>query len=517
MVKRFLGSPWLYTALLLVGLGWYSVGLWEEMQGKRPRGDVHDIAKLAQRDDLNVVFILIDTLRADRLSANLYERPTSPTLDLLSNSGVRFSNVVSQSSWTKVSMSSMWTGTYPQRTRILRYPDSIPNEADMPAEVFKEEGYATVGIYRNGWVSPTFGFSQGFDQYLTPTPSRMRKRLQAESISAARIGGTDEDITNSAVEYLKGVADEKFFLYLHYMDVHQFVYTPEVIFGSNLSDIYDSSIAWTDSNVGRVVLEIFEQDLLDNTVIIILADHGEAFMEHGREGHARDVYREVTSTPFIISLPIELKEKIVVEERVANVDLWPTIFDMLGFEGPLARKYVEEVDGHSLMPLIRSSAGVEDPDPALVDRNLFTQIDTHWGQVEASPSPLISLQSGPYRYYYWVCDPSVSRLFDHSKDPTEQVNVIQEYPERTAEMEATVKNFLERTDAPWGDVSSKVELDEMQLGQLRALGYVLKPGEESEEKMKDCEKPEPKQGKRPAPGAQKQGFKWDMQGVEINK
>jgi arylsulfatase A-like enzyme len=478
-------------------------------------GDVHDIAKLAERDDLNVVFILIDTLRADRLSANLYDRPTSPNLNFLSDSGIRFSNVVSQSSWTKVSMSSMWTGTYPQRTRILRYPDRIPEAAHMPAEIFKEEGYHTVGIYRNGWVAPTFGFAQGFDQYLTPSPSRMRKRMQAESVSAARIGGTDEDITNSAVEYLKGVADEKFFLYLHYMDVHQFVYTPEVIFGSTLSDIYDSSIAWTDSNVGRVVLEIFEQGLLDNTVIIILSDHGEAFMEHGREGHARDVYREVTSTPFILSLPIQLKKKIVVEERVANVDLWPTIFDMLGFEGSLAQEYVAKVDGRSLMPLIKSSAGAEAPDPALVNRDLFTQLDTHWGRVEASPSPLISLQSGPYRYYYWVCDTSHSRLFDHSKDPTEQVNVIQEYPERAAEMEATVKDFLTRMESPWGGEAAKVELDEMQLGQLRALGYVLKPGEESEEIMKDCEKPE--QAKRPASGANKQGFKWDMQGVEINK
>jgi len=93
--------------------------------------------------------------------------------------------------------------------------------------------------------------------------------------------------------------------------------------------------------------------------------------------------------------------------------------------------------------------------------------------------------------------------------------VIQEYPERAAEMEATVKDFLTRMESPWGGEAAKVELDEMQLGQLRALGYVLKPGEESEEIMKDCEKPE--QAKRPAPGVHKQGFKWDMQGVEINK
>ncbi len=515
---RIIGSRWLYIVILLVAAGWYAYSYIEQSRGKRPLAEADAIASLEEREDLNVLFILIDTLRADRLSANDYGRKTSTTLKFLADGGVRFSNVVSQSSWTKVSMSSMWTSTYPQRTRILRYPDRIPEAAILPAEVFKEAGYRTVGIYRNGWVAPTFGFHQGFDQYITPTPNKGAQHVRNRTISAAKIGGTDEDITLSAVEFLRSAGDEKFFLYLHYMDVHQYVYTEEDIFGTSLSDIYDSSIAWTDRNVARVVIELFEQGLLDKTMIIVLADHGEAFMEHGREGHARDVYREVTNTPFIMSFPFEFKEGIVVDERVANVDLWPTVFDLLGLgDQPLAKEFLAGNDGRSLVSLIESAGGVGEPEPDLIDRPLFTQLDTHWGRVDDSPSPLISVQRGSDRYYYWVCHPEGARLYDHSQDPREQVNLVKKRPELAEELKQIVLAFSERVDSPWGTEADKVDLDEMQLGQLRALGYVLKAGEQADEIEGDCVKVEKSPAERqPSVPTNKPGFKWNMQGVELN-
>ncbi len=519
MLMRLIGSRWLYVAILLVAAAWYAYGYWEQTRGMRPMANVDAVAALAEQEDVNVLFVLIDTLRADRLSAHDYGRGTSTTLKFLAEGGVRFSNVVSQSSWTKVSMSSMWTSTYPQRSRILRYPDRIPEAAVLPAEVFKQAGYRTVGIYRNGWVAPTFGFDQGFEQYITPTPNKTREKLRNRTISAAKIGGTDEDITLSALEFLRTAGDEKFFLYLHYMDVHQYVYTEENIFGSSLSDIYDSSIAWTDRNVGRVVLELFEQGMLDKTMIIVLSDHGEAFMEHGREGHARDVYREVTHTPYIMSFPFQLREPILVEDRVANVDLWPTVFDLLGMEDqPLAKEFLAGKDGRSLVSLIESAGGKGEPDPELVGRPLFTQLDTHWGQIENSPSPLISIQDGSERYYYWVCRPERARLYDHAQDPREQVNLVKQRPERAEELRQKVLRFSEMTDSPWGVEAEKVDLDAMQLGQLRALGYVLKAGEQAAEVEGDCAKVAPKPPGERQPSAQdkpKQGFKWNMQGVEL--
>ena len=128
--------PWLAAAALLVAV--YAASLFETRPGDtRPTGTLEDIEALSERDDLNVLFILIDTLRADRLGAWEYERDTSPTLDWLANGGVRFARQLSQSSWTKCSMASLWTGLYPQRTGILRFDDVLPSEARLPAEILK--------------------------------------------------------------------------------------------------------------------------------------------------------------------------------------------------------------------------------------------------------------------------------------------------------------------------------------------------------------------------------------------
>ena len=99
--------------------------------------------------------------------------------------GIRFNNVESQSSWTKASMASLWTGTFPVNNGINRYNDVLPEEALLPAEIFREAGYRTAGIWRNGWVAPNFGFGQGFENYTQPKPSP-RDRPQPHRAPAHR-------------------------------------------------------------------------------------------------------------------------------------------------------------------------------------------------------------------------------------------------------------------------------------------------------------------------------------------
>ena len=136
-----------------------------------PEGNADDIEALSTRDDVNVLLILVDTLRADRLSAYGYERATSPTLANLSRMGVRFDRHLSQSSWTKASMASMWTSYIPPRTGVVEYDDVVPDAAPMPAEILAAHGFRTIGLYRNGWVEPKFGFAQGFEVYTKPAGS----------------------------------------------------------------------------------------------------------------------------------------------------------------------------------------------------------------------------------------------------------------------------------------------------------------------------------------------------------
>ena len=171
----------LFTVLAaLVGLSLVAAGLARLVIGTsdrdpRPRGTFEDVLALRTRSDLSVLFVLVDTLLADRLGTYGYERGTSPNLDALAATGVRFAQQVSQSSWTKCSMASLWTGLYPARTRVLRSQDVLSPDAQLPAEIFQAAGFRTAAVWRNSWIAPNFGFSQGFDIYLRPRTQRNRR------------------------------------------------------------------------------------------------------------------------------------------------------------------------------------------------------------------------------------------------------------------------------------------------------------------------------------------------------
>ena len=180
------GAVVVAVALLAVGYARRAADQ-EEVEQLWPFGSPEDIEELANREDLNVLFILVDTLRAERMSAYGYERDTTPILSGLARFGIRFDRHLAQSSWTKASMASLWTSFYPTRTGVTEYDDIIPEEALLPAEVFSEEGFRTIGLYRNGWVSPVFGFSQGFDVYKKPILGDVRRQdLHANPTASLR-------------------------------------------------------------------------------------------------------------------------------------------------------------------------------------------------------------------------------------------------------------------------------------------------------------------------------------------
>ncbi len=446
-------------ALLVAGL----LSMFELRGPDRPSGDWQEIPALADRDDLNLVLVLIDTLRADRLSAYGYQRPTSPIFDALADSGVLFENVLAQSSWTKTSMASLWTATYPSTNRVTRYPHGLPDGLTTPAEVLQDAGFKTVGIFRNGWVAPNFGFAQGFDLYFKPV-IRPKEGLRQDNPSAYRLPGTDHDLTAAANEFLRSVGDERFFLYLHYMDVHQYVYDDSADFGTGYSDIYDNSIRWVDSNLGHLVAVLQQQGLMKRTLLVVASDHGEAFREHGAEGHARDLYVETTQVPLLVALPMRLREGIRVSTPVENVDIWPTVFDLLGMP-PMAG-----AQGRSLVPLIEAAARGEEPADGARPR--FAQLDQAWGQQNKDPQPLISVQEGPYRLFHRRHRPDADELYDVSKDPGEQQDIAAEEAERAAALRRTAEAYAEAPPPVWGE-PQEVALDDFELGQLRALGYVV--------------------------------------------
>src|SRR5262245_20922118 len=461
MWRRLLDSRWFYISAAALMVAAAVASQVQIRRDPRPLGTLDDLAGLRQRTDLNLLFVLIDTLRADRLSSYGYARQTSPTIDRLAATGIRFAHQMSQSSWTKCSMASMWTGLYPVRTGVTRSQQALPEDARMPAEILRDAGFRTFAIWRNGWVGPGFGFSQGFEVYLSPRATPIPASVRREKPTVG-VAGTDQDLVSSAIELLRTHGQERWFLYLHLMDVHQYVYDEDTaLFGTTYSDLYGNSIPWVDRVLSRLIREIDARGLREKTLIVVAADHGEAFGEHGREGHARDVYGEVTTTPFLLSLPFRLEPGIVVEAPTQNVDVWPTLLELLGLP-PL-----DGVDGRSRVPEILAAARGEPAGPS--DGLRFAHIDQTWGRTREAPHPMVAVSEGQYRLVHRAAA-GRSELYDHAADPREQVDVGAQQPEVLARLTAEAQEYLERPPAPWKRAPS-VELEESELEQLRALGY----------------------------------------------
>jgi len=477
MTKRLLDQrwPWLLAAAAIV-IVFISTFVDFHPPGPldpRPEGRIEDIEALRDRDDLNVLFILIDTLRGERLGSYGYERDTSPTIDRLAGSGVRFARHLAQSSWTKASMASLWTGLLPMRAGITRFDQVLPEAARMPAEILREAGFRTVGLYRNGWVAPTFGFDQGFEVYQKPLTQPLPPNVKRENPTLSD-HGSDEGLISNAVEFLRLHGHERWFLYLHMMDLHEYLYDEEsALFGLTYSDVYDNSIRWTDGIIEVLHANLAELGQLENTLIIIASDHGEAFGERGFEGHARQVYRETTEVPLILSFPFRLETGVVVDSRTSNVDLWPTVLDLIGLEMP-------DTDGRSRVDEILASArsgaaGVpsESNDAIETEELAIAHLDQTWARPQTDPQPTVAVVQGPLRYIRTLQPDGslVEQLFDARGDPGERQNHARDQPETLARLAAEAERHLD-LEPEWG-ASPKREISELELNHLRALGYAI--------------------------------------------
>ena len=465
---RFWRGPWPWV-IAAAALALYGVVQWrpsKRLTDPRPPGTAEDVAALKQRKDVNVLFVLIDTLRAGRLHTYGYGRPTSPFLDLLSAQGLRFGRQLSQSSWTKCSMASLWTGLHPQRSGVTRFDDVIPDEAKTAVEVFHDAGFKTAGIWRNGWVESYFGFRQGFDLYTRPSSRAPPPDLRRDNPTVT-FGGTDMDVVDSAAEFLRVYGHDRWFLYLHLMDVHEYMFTPESAkFGSNYADVYDNAVLHVNQVLEQLFATLYKTGHLDDTLLIIGSDHGEAFGERGSEGHARNVYPEVTEVPLVFAFPFRLPKAVVVPQRTENVDLWPTVLDLLGLPP------IEGIDGRSRVPemlaAIRGEPGPED------DTVAIAHLDQTWGQRVKTRSPNVAVTERGFRYVQFrrPGGKDSEELFDAQRDARESEDRLAEEPEVAARMRERADKYL-ASQPPWKDGQAPLQLDEIQLDQLRALGYAL--------------------------------------------
>ncbi len=310
-----------------------------------------EVIDAAAKPPPNVLIYLIDTLRRDHLHCYGYDRRTSPHLDALAQEGVLFTNLMPQSSWTKPSVASLFTSTYPNVHGAQDRPDVMREGLPDMAAAFARHGYETHGFITNPNILPLWGFGDGFFRYV-------------DVESSDRVNADDAKVVDKAVAALDAAAGRPWFFYVHTMGPHEpydppggspFMapsYEEHGIFRERRKeiDLYDGEIRYSDEQFGRFVAALKAHNLYENTLIVVLSDHGEEFWEHGGESHGKTLYEEVLAVPLIIKLPGGAHAGTRREALVELLDIGPTLLDLLG----LPRE--ERFQGRSIRDIIETGA-----------------------------------------------------------------------------------------------------------------------------------------------------------------
>jgi arylsulfatase A-like enzyme len=402
----------------------------------------------------NLVLVVVDTLRADWTSPYGSAEDTTPELSDWAARGILFENVRSQSSWTKISVASLLTSLWPRSHGIREARDGLSDAAVTLAEVLRDAGYATYAVQTNGWLHPSFGMHQGFDRYSFPHGG-------SGAVKKPSVWAHADRVYEETVRLVEAHDPQQpFFLYLHYMDVHQYAAPPEYHrYGTDSKGAYRAAIRWVDDALLRVRRLLDHRGLLDRSILVLASDHGETFGEHGVNGHARNVLTPVVSVPLVVRLPFPIAP-IRVTAQVRNLDLAPTLLALAGL--PPAPSF----EGRSLLPMALGEVLGEDAESyATLGQPLFP--DAHVQH---------AVTDGAWTYARNLEPEAMPRelLFDRGVDPGENVNLISMEPEAAERMRTRLDAHLEKGDL--GLRKRGVRIDPGIAERLRALGYL---GDES--------------------------------------
>lgn len=322
----------------------------------------------------NVVVLVIDTLRADKLRPfNVETRVKTPVIDRFASEGVVFELAQSPENWTKPAVASILTGLHPLTHQQKTGDAALPSSAELLSEHLKGEGFTTGSFIANGYVSDRFGFDQGWDDYS----------------NYIREGGSTEakDVFDKAGNWIEAHKDERFFAYIQTIDPHvpydppgEYLQMydpseysgqirprmtgdllekakrnpPEVVFDASdkrrLKALHDGEITKHDHFFGAFLERLAELGLADDTLVVVTSDHGEEFEDHGSWGHGHSVYQELLHVPLLFRLPNRLPAGAKVGNAVSTLDISATVTELLGVPG------MAHNEGHTLVGLMLGEA-----------------------------------------------------------------------------------------------------------------------------------------------------------------
>ena len=368
----------------------------------------------------NVLVVLVDTLRADKLRPYRPDsRVEAPTLERIANEGVVFERAAAQENWTKPSVATLLSSLYPSQHNAKTTEAVVPSEVELMSERLRDANFSTACFIANGYVSERFGFNQGWQFYRNYVRQGLRNR--AESVARDVLDWLD-----------RRPADRRFFMYVHTIDPHvpyspprEFVerydptgYAGRIVGGetaqlledikvgrfhpgrrdiARLEALYDGEVTYHDVHFAAMIEGLRSRGLLDDTLVIVTADHGEEFFDHGSVGHGHNLHQELLHVPLLMRMPGLAPAGGRVTDDVGLIDVLPTAMDALGLAVP------EDLQGRSLVPLLEGRT------PAGHSAVLSDFLD---GQraVTAGRYKLIQRGMGPH-------------VYDVLADPTEQTDL----------------------------------------------------------------------------------------------
>jgi arylsulfatase len=442
-------------------------------------------------DKPNIILIVVDALRADHLSCYGYHRRTSPNLDRLAEESVLFESAFAASPSTVGSIPSILSGLYPSLhgTGVDGNVLNLNKAISMLPEVLKKAGYTTVGFNTNPYMASKHGYDKGYVSYFDLFPSQ-RKTFSKRKICS-------KEVNKEIAKWLEDCGQQPFFMWVHYLDSHGPFFPREpyfsqysstkpqeqvIDFKENLEQIYtrftkepdlkdtqkrellvncyDSEIAYFDENFAGLVDSLRRCGLFDNTMLIVTADHGEGFWEHGVWGHPMTMYDVNIHVPLLIRyLPFGCIGK-TISKQVRNIDIFPTVLDILNMPPD---RYVS---GVSLLPYVEDESSA--PEVAVVSEGggiKGISVDFYIDRV-------YSLRTPTCKYVKNVTQ-NQKQLFQLQDDPLELKNLAYEpYVQDIVEdLDLKLADLLKPTTELKSD-ASPTQLDGQIRQQLEALGYM---------------------------------------------
>jgi arylsulfatase A-like enzyme/Flp pilus assembly protein TadD len=424
-------------------------------------GEVSQKPTVAKLDTIhpNIILITLDTTRADRMGFLGSKRGLTPNLDTMAQDGIAFSRAYAHVPITTASHATILTGTYPQYNHVNDFAVPLSSRLPYLPDLLHAQGYHTGAFVSSLILDPLDGTAPGFDRGFEVYDAgfHLRRPGTDRYKSVERRAG---DVVNHALSWLSQLQNGPFFLWVHLYDAHD-PYDPPPPFKARFaSQPYDGEIAYADSAVGKLLDEIRKHRLYDETLIAVMADHGESLGAHGENTHGIFLYDDTLHVPLLIKLPGAHAGKRI-DARVRLVDVAPTILEEARLPVP------KEMQGESLSPLMltKPARGHDASSAPQAEQERAAYAETDYPHRAFGWSLLRALRTGKYLY---VRAPD-RELYNQTTDPEETQNLASSAKAVADTLAAQTDTFRARTS------QSLIELakpDAEQMQKLQALGYL---------------------------------------------